>query len=288
MVVPPRTVQHQHREYSRGVIQVQEHAQVVAEGKQAEARRSASMAVIRTIIAGAVHGRSRAAAISEINRLRLSGCTVGHKLLNTKFVEVAEFCAAIAVRHYLADLVLHPTPSLGIRSDIALFGDGATIGKVFRSVRSTVLIIGMTVSTPHHPTDTVGCILIGAPPEGQDGRLAALAARIRTCIEAPPWLLTPRTLKSILAVIGTDGAYRGFRCDFLDGRPGTQGRVHWDNFHRLDHAGINAMRSSKVCMKFLSTLHDLESTFGWGQGFARAHGHPHVEDLIQQGLNAEA
>ena len=256
---------------------------MVAEGKQAEARRSASMAVIRTIIAGAVHGRSRAAAISEINRLRLSGCTVGHKLLNTKFVEVAEFCAAIAVRHYLADLVLHPTPSLGIRSDIALFGDGATIGKVFRSVRSTVLIIGMTVSTPHHPTDTVGCILIGAPPEGQDGRLAALAARIRTCIEAPPWLLTPRTLKSILAVIGTDGAYAsGERSkhspieafDAIFSTAGRVPRVHWDNFHRLDHAGINAMRSSKVCMKFLSTLHDLESTFGWGQGFARAHGHP--------------
>ena len=52
-------------------------------------------------------------------------------------------------------------PALGTRSDFGLFADGATIGKIYKSVRSSVLLVGAFFSTPGHPTRDTSDVLMG-------------------------------------------------------------------------------------------------------------------------------
>ena len=53
--------------------------------------------------------------------------------------------------------------------------------------------------------------------------------------------------------------------------------MHWDHFHRLDHAGNNAIRASVPATEVMQLLHDLEANFGHGQGRALHRG---VNDFI--------
>ena len=177
-------------------------------------------------------------------------------------------------------------PSLGIRSDFGLFADGATIGKIYKSVRSSVLIMGAFFSTPARPTRDISDVLIGAPSEGVDGRALALTQVVRQCIGAAPWQMCDSTIRASLAVVGTDGQYAaGDRSKHtptdafgpIFTRAGRTSRVHWDHFHRLDHAGNNAIRASAPATDVMRLLHDLEANFGHGQGRALHRG---VNDFL--------
>jgi len=210
-----------------------------------------------------------------MHRLRIAGCDVGRGLHTERFIEVFEFVLATVTRKLQADAMRALVPALGIPSDFGLFADGATIGKIFRSVRSTVLLVGLFFSTPAHPTNDTSDILIGAPAEGLDGRADALTQIVWQCIRAAPWLMNDDTLRASLAVVGTDGQYAsGERSKHkpvdvfgpiftgIEREP----RVHWDHFHRLDHAGNNAIRASAPATEIMQLLHDLAANFGHGQG----------------------
>ena len=138
-----------------------------------------------------------------------------------------------------------------------------------------MLIVGAFFSTPAHPTNDTSDVLIGAPPEGLDGRAPALTQVVRQCIRAAPWQMDDSTIRASLAVVGTDGQYaEGERSKHkpvdafgpIFTRVGRAPRVHWDHFHRLDHAGNNAIRASAPATEIMQLLHDLEANFGHGQG----------------------
>ena len=236
---------------------------------------AAQLRVGRAVLAGAVEGRSRASQVREMHRLRIAGCDVGRSLHSERFTEVFEFCMAMVTRQFGDRAMRARVPALGIRSDFGLFADGATIGKVFKSVRSTVLIVGAFFSTPADPRNDTSDILIGAPSEGLDGRAPALTQLVRQCIRAAPWHMDDSTIRASLAVVGTDGQYAaGERSKHkpvdafgpIFTSVGRTPRVHWDHFHRLDHAGNNAIRTSAPATEIMQLLHDLESNFGHGQG----------------------
>ena len=84
--------------------------------------------------------------------MRAAGVGFGTKFFNSEFVQVFEHCLAQVSQHMLGRVMVQAVASLGIRSDFGLLADSATIGKVFRSVRGTVLLIGAFFSTPSHPT----------------------------------------------------------------------------------------------------------------------------------------
>ena len=235
----------------------------------------AQLRVGRAVLAAAVEGRSRASQVREMHRLRIAGCDVGRSLHTERFAEVFEFCMALVTRKMQDHAMRALVPALGIRSDFGLFADGATIGKIFKSVRSSVLLVGAFFSTPTHKTDDVSDVLIGAPSEGLDGRALALTQVVRQCIGAAPWQMGDSTIRASLAVVGTDGQYAaGERSKHtpvdafgpIFTRVGRTPRVHWDHFHRLDHAGNNAIRASAPATEIMQLLHDLEANFGHGQG----------------------
>ena len=148
------------------------------------------------------------------------------------------------------------------------------------------MLVGAFFSTPAHPTRDISDILIGAPSEGVDGRVLALTQVVRQCIGAAPWMLGDSTIRASLAVVGTDGQYAaGERSKHtpvdafgpIFTRAGRAPRVHWDHFHRLDHAGNNAIRASAPATEVMQLLHDLEANFGHGQGRALHRG---VNDFL--------
>ena len=235
----------------------------------------AQLRVGRAVLAAAVEGRSRASQLREMHRLRIAGCDVGRSLHTERFMEVFEYCMAEVTQKLQDNAMRALVPALGIRSDFGLFADGATIGKIFRSVRSSVLLVGAFFSTPAHPTNDTSDVLMGAPPEGVDGRALALTQVVEQCIRAAPWQMDESTIQASLAVVGTDGQYAaGERSKHkpvdafgpIFAHVGRMPRVHWDHFHRLDHAGNNAIRASAPATEIMQLLHDLEANFGHGQG----------------------
>jgi len=289
--IPARRAMHHHKTYLRGACEfptsTSTNAVRTAPSAPVESERTAPSAPLeseleaaqlrvgRAVLAAAVEGRSRASQVREMHRLRIAGCDVGRSLHSERFTEVFEFCMAMVTRKLEDRAMRALVPALGIRSDFGLFADGATIGKIFKSVRSTVLLVGAFFSTPADPRNDTSDILIGAPSEGLDGRALALTQVVRKCIRAAPWHMDDSTIRASLAVVGTDGQYAaGERSKHkpvdafgpIFTLVGRTPRVHWDHFHRLDHAGNNAIRASAPATEIMQLLHDLESNFGHGQG----------------------
>ena len=289
--MPARRARHHHTTYLRSACEFSTSARRspvhTAPSAPLESELElAQLRIGRAVLAAAVEGRSRASALREMHRLRIAGCDVGRSLHSERFIEVFEFCMALVTRNMQDNAMRALVPALGIRSDFGLFADGATIGKIYKSVRSSVLLVGAFFSTPAHPTHDISDVLIGAPSEGVDGRALALTQVVRQCIGAAPWEMGDSTIRASLAVVGTDGQYAaGERSKHtpvdafgpIFTRAGRTPRVHWDHFHRLDHAGNNAIRASAPATEVMRLLHDLEANFGHGQGRAL---HRAVNDFL--------
>ena len=87
--------------------------------------------------------------------------------MNGNFPTAIEYIGGLAVTQLAAKFVNGVLPGLGIPSDIELFFDPGTIGKVFRAVRSTVMVTGIVVSDPSN-SDGSCALLIGVPPVSVD------------------------------------------------------------------------------------------------------------------------
>ena len=179
--------------------------------------------------------------------MALAGVPVGEKYLNKKFPDAIETAASEVLSTSFALALNAPLPALGIPSDLEFWLDSNTIGQIFRAVRSTVLIMGFTVSTPSNKSSTP--IFVDAPTEGIDGRCAAGYDLVLESVRAPPWNLSLEVLGARLAIAIGDGHY----ADGEDSRHtpsrvleslfiacGRVPRISWTGFHRIDKAGTRA------------------------------------------------
>lgn len=138
-----------------------------------------------------------------------------------------------------------PLGALGIPSDIEFFFDGATAGKLFRSVRSTMMFTGIVLSTPGF-NDGSTCVFAGCPPEGLDGRAAAKTEVLKALLCSDPVRLGNQVLRSRLGVIIADGQYTDGEASKHNHLKVPEGLFHWigqrqvravwDSFHRIHKA----------------------------------------------------
>jgi hypothetical protein len=211
----------------------------------------------------------------DVLQLALAGVPVGHRWMNRDFQTAVEHIAAVSLKSAISILLSQPLPALGIPSDLELFCDGNTIGQLFRAVRSTVLITGLTASVPELGGSCA--VFVDAPCEGTDGRGDAAAALLKETLGRAPWNLTVPRLRARLAIAVGDGHYADgeeskhkpvdafHRVFSMIGRVP---RVAWSQFHRLDKAGTRACKKHALAAEFVELLKDLEAVFGGGQGRA--------------------
>lgn len=60
-------------------------------------------------------------------------------------------------------------------------------------------------------------------------------------------------------------------------------RIRWDHFHRVNKAGVNAMKINDAAVRFFDLLHDLQCVFGIGQGRAL-----HLQVQVESGVTPTA
>ena len=238
--------------------------------RQDVARRT----LIRTALSNASEGRPHNSFKRDLARLRLAGAPVGEKYVGRWAAPVLEHVGATVCSQVLNSIQSTPLGSLGIPSDIELFLDPATIGRIFHSVRSTVCMIGMTISCPAHP-DGSAPIFIDAPSCGLDQTGSSPFENVQWALAASVFQLNPQTLRQRLAITNSDGAYASGEAsrhsnsplwNHLWGSIGRQPRIGWDSFHRVNIAGKRALHSSQLAEAFLTLTKDLEAVFGGGQG----------------------
>ena len=239
--------------------------------RQDVARRT----LIRTALSNASEGRPHNSFKRDLARLRLAGAPVGEKYVGRWAAPVLEHVGATVCSQVLNSIQSTPLGSLGIPSDIELFLDPATIGRIFHSVRSTVCLIGMTVSCPGHCSGESVALFVDAPSCGLDQTSTKPFENIQWALESGTYQLSTRVLRQRLAITNSDGAYAAGETsrhstsslwDDLWTSIGRSPRVGWDCFHRLNIAGKRALHSSQLAEQFLALTKDLEAVFGGGQG----------------------
>ena len=226
-------------------------------------RRSASLDqrdaalsnVVRCALASASLGRPQTEFIDDVERLRLAGATVGEKYLACRrFPRVVEHLGALTVAHAARLVQETPLGSLGIPSDISLFFDSATIGKVYRSVRSTVEIIGIIVSNTSARSGSCA-MFIDAPCEGIGNRGDAKLEDLLWILESSPHGFIVDSLRRRLAIVSADGQYadgeqsRHAPSTLLASFWQTLRRVPrdaWNAFHRINISGKRAMATPNL------------------------------------------
>lgn len=129
-------------------------------------------------------------------------------------------------------------PGTGRPPDCELIADGGSVGKYFSRARDSLLLIGLTFSTPHPPYSE--SILLSCANEGSDGRRAAQVNRLTKALKK----LDPRWdwLKQRIAVACADGALvRGgpsakhsSTCAMNSLFDAESDRALWDAFHLVD------------------------------------------------------
>ena len=110
----------------------------------------------RGVQPGRPRGRRRGAAITsnETNFIRVvswlaeAGVDVGGGWHSASFCEGVEHAANAQLAQLVGLNLARPLPGLGIRSDFQIIFDGGTIGKVFRTSRDPLLLIGLLASDP--------------------------------------------------------------------------------------------------------------------------------------------
>lgn len=94
--------------------------------------------MVRQCLGNAARGRPQSDFTADLARLKAAGVEVGEKFLGRYFTTAVEHAGACVVREAASHFQRRLLPSLDIPSDVELFFDAGTIGRVFKSVRSTV------------------------------------------------------------------------------------------------------------------------------------------------------
>lgn len=230
--------------------------------------------MVRTALGNAVSGRSHQDFMHDMAQLQMAGLHLGTKYLNRGFPFAVEHVGALAVSQLAAKFVNESLPGLGIPSDIELFFDPGTIGKVFRSVRSTVLVTGFVISDPSSE-DGSRAILVGAPPVSVNKKELEYEP-FKMFLESSPVQLDRRRLRSRMAVSCTDGAYVEGEDSYhsathlllthLWDDVGLPAKKAWDEFHRWNKVHMRAVKSVPLAAEFLQLTRDVDNVLGFGQG----------------------
>ena len=267
---PPKATQHEERHGQRQQVlgkQTQEQVKPPCQQK-------ALKVLIRQCLGNATKGRAASDLPEDMGRMHAAEVPVGRKYLNSRFARVAEHIGARVVGNAAANLFHRPMAGLGIPSDLELFFDPGTIGRVFRSVRGTVILIGVIFSSPIEPSMTV---FVDAPPEPIDGGPEAKLEQLLQSLERSALGLTIAILRARLAISVTDGAYAGGEKNRKGHNPsralpmlwvklGRAEVIGWDAFHRWSAAGKRVMDANELANEFFQLTRDLEFQFGFGQG----------------------
>ena len=244
---------------------------------------------VREILAICHGGKPDSDYPLAMERLCLHGLQVGDTCTSRRFVEPVELLAATAARAEAARRLNCTSPSLGVRSDVAVIWDGVSIGARSFSRYETLYLVGavfmdFSISTPgmsqgapgasqERPL-TTSCLLAG-PSAGQKHTGQEQAALM---LAEHPAALTTRVLKTRLAAIGSDGAAAKGGPDA--NHPSTGGSelmwdevhrgkapvVEWDVFHRVDLATSKAISDNKGALEVFDVARVLGQLFGNGDG----------------------
>ena len=109
---------------------------------------AAKMVLTREALALAVAGQPKTNFIRVVSRLVEAGVDVGGGWHNASFCEGVEHAANAQLAQLVGLNLARPLPGLGVRSDFQIIFDGGTIGKVFRTSRDPLLLIGLLASDP--------------------------------------------------------------------------------------------------------------------------------------------
>ena len=109
---------------------------------------AAKMVLTREALALAVAGQPKRNFIRVVSRLAEAGVDVGGGWHNASFCEGVEHAANAQLAQLVGLNLARPLPGLGVRSDFQIIFDGGTIGKVFRTSRDPLLLIGLLASDP--------------------------------------------------------------------------------------------------------------------------------------------
>ena len=109
---------------------------------------AAKMVLTREALALAVAGQPKTNFIRVVSRLAEMGVDVGGGWHNASFCEGVEHAANAQLAQLVGLNLARPLPGLGVRSDFQIIFDGGTIGKVFRTSRDPLLLIGLLASDP--------------------------------------------------------------------------------------------------------------------------------------------
>ena len=109
---------------------------------------AAKMVLTREALALAVAGQPKTNFIRVVSRLAEAGVDVGGGWHNASFCEGVEHAANAQLAQLVGLNLARPLPGLGVRSDFQIIFDGGTIGKVFRTSRDPLLLIGLLASDP--------------------------------------------------------------------------------------------------------------------------------------------
>ena len=109
---------------------------------------AAKMVLTREALALAVAGQPKTNFIRVVSRLAEAGVDVGGGWHSASFCEGVEHAANAQLAQLVGLNLARPLPGLGVRSDFQIIFDGGTIGKVFRTSRDPLLLIGLLASDP--------------------------------------------------------------------------------------------------------------------------------------------
>ena len=104
------------------------------------------MVLTREALALAVSGQPKTHFIRVVSRLAEAGVDVGGGWHSASFCEGVEHAANAHLAQLVGLNLARPLPGLGVRSDFQIIFDGGTIGKVFRTSRDPLLLIGLLAS----------------------------------------------------------------------------------------------------------------------------------------------
>ena len=160
------------------------------------------------VVSNAVKGRPHADYLRDLALIR--ACkpdALPEKCLNWTFPRAIEYVTLQVVRRRLHDVLDSDLPALGIKGDFTAFMDGGTIGRLFRSCRSSLLVLGVTLTVADTKYDEDSdCICIDALP-CLDGRAEAVCGQALNVFNKNTWHVTKQQLAARLAAFGADGEY---------------------------------------------------------------------------------
>ena len=267
---PPKATQREERcGHRQQVLGNQKEKQV-----QLPCQQKALKVLIRQCLGNAAKGRPATDLPEDMDRMHAAEVPVGRKYLNEHFARAVEHVGARVVSNAMANLLHRPMAGLGIPSDLELFFDPGTIGRVFRSVRGTVILTGVVFSSPIEPSMVA---FVDAPPEPIDGGPEAKLSQLLQSLERSAFGLTIAVLRSRLSISVTDGAYAGGEENRIGHNPsralpmlweklGRAELIGWDAFHRWNAAGKRVMDKNELANEFSNSPVNWSSNLALGRG----------------------